>query len=906
MLSNTATIASPAGVTDTNIANNSATDIDTIATSTGGPGVTFVRTDTSTQGTWQGSYGGDGYDLAQGASSLPAYAQVAITGQGNFTWAASTTDVRALQKPGATDRLAACWYSSTSYTLDLTISGTQAHQVGLYLLDWDSFLGGRSERVDVLDANNPNTVLDTRTVNAFGGGEYLVWSISGHVLFRVTNLGGPSSNAVTSGLFFGTAGSAPQADLSITNSDGVTSVSPGGFLTYSIVVSNAGPSAVSGASVADTMPAALTGVSYTAVGSGGATGFSNGSGSISQAVNLPAGASITYTVSATVSSSATGSLSNTATVTAPSGVTDPNTANNSATDTDSISSTTSGPSVTFVKTDTSTQGTWQGAYGSDGYDIAQSAALLPSYAQVALTGQGNFTWMSSTTDVRALQKPGAGDRLAACWYSTTSYTLDVSLSGGQHQVALYLLDWDGFLGGRSERMDVLDAANPNTVLDTRTVTAFSSGEYLVWTISGHVLFRVTNLGGPSSNAVASGLFFGAAATGPQADLSITNTDGVTSVSPGGSVTYTIMVSNTGPSAATGATVADTMPAALSNVSYTAVGAGGATGFSGGTGSLNQTVNLPVGASITYTISATVSTSATGTLSNTATITTSAGVTDPNTANNSATDTDTITTSTSGPSVTFVKTDTTTQGTWQGAYGAGGYAIAQGTTALPSYATLGFTSQTGFTWAAPTTDVRALVKPGASDRLAACWYSTSSFTLDLTITGTQTHQVALYLLDWDNFLGGRTERIDVLDAGNPNTVLDTRTVSAFSGGEYLVWTISGHVLFRVTNLGGLSSNAVVSAVFFGTSSAPQLAVPGQRWSGQGLPPLTNHAVATVREAVFKTGVFPSAAATTAQAPGKPSAGSREWAIPDWWFMTLGRDRTRRHVLWGTEDGVAFPA
>ena len=50
----------------------------------------------------------------------------------------------------------------------------------------------------------------------------------------------------------------PLANLSISKTDGVSFVQPGGSLTYTIVVANAGPSAVSGAPVTDTFPAALT------------------------------------------------------------------------------------------------------------------------------------------------------------------------------------------------------------------------------------------------------------------------------------------------------------------------------------------------------------------------------------------------------------------------------------------------------------------------------------------------------------------------------------------------------------------------------------------------------------------------------------------------------------------------
>lgn len=125
------------------------------------------------------------------------------------------------------------------------------------------------------------------------------------------------------------------ADLSITKTDGVASATPGGSVTYTIVASNAGPSSVTGATVADTFPAALT-CSWTCVGVGGGTCTASGSGNINGTVNLPSGGSVTYTASCAVSSSATGSLSNTATITAPAGVTDPTLANNTATDTDAL------------------------------------------------------------------------------------------------------------------------------------------------------------------------------------------------------------------------------------------------------------------------------------------------------------------------------------------------------------------------------------------------------------------------------------------------------------------------------------------------------------------------------------------------------------------------------------------
>jgi uncharacterized repeat protein (TIGR01451 family) len=128
---------------------------------------------------------------------------------------------------------------------------------------------------------------------------------------------------------------APSADLSITQNDGVTSAIAGGSTTYTITASNAGPSNAASATVADTFPASLT-CTWTCVGAGGGTCTASGSGNINDSVNLPSVASVTYTASCTIASSATGTLSNTATVTAPAGVTDPTPGNNSATDSDTL------------------------------------------------------------------------------------------------------------------------------------------------------------------------------------------------------------------------------------------------------------------------------------------------------------------------------------------------------------------------------------------------------------------------------------------------------------------------------------------------------------------------------------------------------------------------------------------
>lgn len=169
-----------------------------------GPSVgaaSFASMDTSTQGSWQGVYGGSGYSVVADAQQLPSAITLAVSGASVRTWLSSTSDGRALQKPGfPLDRIAACWYSTSTFSLDLNISGGQTYQLALYLIDWDQ--QGRSETISLVDPSS-GTTLDTRTASGFSGGEYLVWTVSGHVTIQVAN-GSGSPDAVVSGLFLGT------------------------------------------------------------------------------------------------------------------------------------------------------------------------------------------------------------------------------------------------------------------------------------------------------------------------------------------------------------------------------------------------------------------------------------------------------------------------------------------------------------------------------------------------------------------------------------------------------------------------------------------------------------------------------------------------------------------------------
>src|SRR5205823_2270047 len=127
-----------------------------------------------------------------------------------------------------------------------------------------------------------------------------------------------------------------RVDLVVDKSASPSPVNAGSGITYTVTVTNNGPSGVAGATVSDTFDATkLSGITWTCAvaptAAGNACGAASGSGNISTTVDLNSGAVATFTVSATVIASATGSVSNTASAAVPSGYFDPNTANNSKT-----------------------------------------------------------------------------------------------------------------------------------------------------------------------------------------------------------------------------------------------------------------------------------------------------------------------------------------------------------------------------------------------------------------------------------------------------------------------------------------------------------------------------------------------------------------------------------------------
>ncbi len=167
-------------------------------------------------------------------------------------------------------------------------------------------------------------------------------------------------------------------------------------------------------------------------------------------------------------------------------------------------------SATFVKTDTSTQGNWKGAYGSDGFILALDPGAgnpaLPAYArQAAVRSPATHLWAGSTADPRGylVSAPGSSDRMAGCWYAYDELGVDVAMTDGRaHRLSVYALDWDN--NGRSQVFEVVNATT-GSVLDSRTAGGFQNGSYLVWQVQGNVTVRVRP--NSAANIVVSAVFF---------------------------------------------------------------------------------------------------------------------------------------------------------------------------------------------------------------------------------------------------------------------------------------------------------------------------------------------------------------------------------------------------------------
>lgn len=124
---------------------------------------------------------------------------------------------------------------------------------------------------------------------------------------------------------------------------------------------------------------------------------------------------------------------------------------------------------------------------------------------------------------------------------------------------------------------------------------------------------------------------------PNVDLSITKTDNKDLVVPPTSLTYVIVVQNSGPSDAVDASVDDSFPVEVTNINWTCTSSVGSVCNAYGVGDIHEVVSILAGGNATFV--ATVDTNGIpgDVAENTVTVSAAMGYFDPNLTNNSATD-----------------------------------------------------------------------------------------------------------------------------------------------------------------------------------------------------------------------------------------------------------------------------
>jgi uncharacterized repeat protein (TIGR01451 family) len=390
-----------------------------------------------------------------------------------------------------------------------------------------------------------------------------------------------------------------QAALTITKTDGVSSVVVGSPDTYTIVVSNSGPSDAANLSVVDTLPI---------------QGFTN-----ITSPNLPSG--VTFT---------------------------------SATDTWTLASLASGQSVTLQLAGIVPSGATGPTYVNTASASATDAATVTASDSDTLTAHATLAIIKTDNDGGSSLTPTVGSAVPG---NSITYTIVASNSGPSTATGVTVADplaanasitTDSWTATGSGGATGFSAIGSGSINDSSTIPAGGSVTYTVAAaIRSSATGTLVNTASASASDASTVTATDSDTLSPHATLALTKTDSdqgssvtsaVGTAVPGTSITYTIVASNSGPSTATGVTVADPLASntVIGSDSWTASGSGGATGFSAtGSGSINDSSTIPVGGTVTYTVTATIRSSATGTLANTAT----ASASDATTV--SATDTDTL-------------------------------------------------------------------------------------------------------------------------------------------------------------------------------------------------------------------------------------------------------------------------
>ena len=96
----------------------------------------------------------------------------------------------------------------------------------------------------------------------------------------------------------------------------------------------------------------------------------------------------------------------------------------------------------FLDEDTTTQGNWIGKYGTLATTSSTAGAAFPPTSPSRRQVSRSIPGPTPRRCDQALEVPPSGTtRIAACWYSATSFTVDVNVASGSYNLELYVLDY---------------------------------------------------------------------------------------------------------------------------------------------------------------------------------------------------------------------------------------------------------------------------------------------------------------------------------------------------------------------------------------------------------------------------------------------------------------------------------
>lgn len=383
----------------------------------------------------------------------------------------------------------------------------------------------------------------------------------------------------------------PVADLSITQTDSADPINDGNTLTYKFTITNDGPSTATGVKFFDILPSDVT---FSAATSDGGTVDLIAGTLVGNLDDIAPGESVTISVDVVVADDANGLLMNTGSVSAS--TLDLNTGNDSAT-----VETTAQPVVDLSVTTT------------DDMD------------SVFVNGTVSYTILVTNNGPSTATNVVLQDTLPAAltYSSATSTQGDVVLNG------------DGTITGSLGTI-----ARGETV----TVTLVATAGVTTGRFDNTVVVSADQL----ELATASNSDIESTTINPLIDLQLTVSEGSDPVIAGEALTYTIHVTNNGPSTATSVVMTDVLPTGLTYLS--SFSSQGAVSETGGIVTANLG-NIAAGAFVTITVQAMVPSSATSSIHNSPVVTATEAELNP--TNNTETE---LTTVNQLVDLSIVKTD----------------------------------------------------------------------------------------------------------------------------------------------------------------------------------------------------------------------------------------------------------